>query len=733
MSYACTKQHDAKDCGVACLSTICTHYGLKLPLIKYKELTKSDNMGTNMLGLTSAGERLGFETEALNGSFEELMSEIKQKNIVFPFVAHVLINESFEHFVVIHRITKETITIADPATGIVTKSITEFLKEWTGNIISYRKTERFVSEKQKMGLFTFFLKNIPAKKKMITLILVFSVISSLIGIVTSLIYSTLIDGIVLGNFSMIPGDLNASLQSITPAKLLFIIVFSGILLELMKVVFDILRGQLVARLAVIFDTAIIGNYFQHLLNLPVDFFSTKKTGELISRFNDAIKIRTALMSLLLSVTLDLVMVLCGGVLLWRLSGQLFLIVLALVVGFLSIMYLFKDKIDKLEKQAMNANGLVTSFLKEAISGVETIKIFQLEGSVFHSFRKIWDKSQKYIYRGSVVDNTRFTLVNFISSAGTLCLYFFGVREILQGNLSIGVLISYSTLMTYFLSPFTNIVNLQTEVQAANVALDRLGDVLYAELEKQEHGEAQVDLTGDISFEGVSFRYGNRQSVLKDLSFSIKKNQMVSIIGESGSGKTTIAKLLLHFSEKESGKILFGKTEIEDISINCLREKIAMVSQNSFFFNESIINNLRKGSSAATNEEIIAICQKCGIHSFIMSLPMQYDSILEEGGNNLSGGQRQLLSIARTLLRKPEILILDEATSHLDSHSEEVISKLISELNITCIVIAHRLKTVIESDQIIVIRAGKVDSMGTHEQLLNQSELYAEMIEKQRLG
>lgn len=732
MRYVCVKQHDSKDCGVACLASICKTYGLSLPLVKFKELTKSDNMGTNILGLVEAGNELGFETDALKGTIEELREEITQKNVVLPLIAHVIINDNFEHFVVVHKIEGDKVILADPASGIVKKDLTEFLQEWTGNIVSFKKTDKFISGKKNSGLVSFFINNMPSKKKIISLIILFSIGSSLIGIITSMVYSMVIDGIVLGNFQAVPGDIERTLRQINPLRLLAAIAGGAAIMETLKLLFDILRGNLVARLSVVFDTAIIEKYYEHLLNLPAGFFSTKKTGELISRFNDAIKIRTALMSLLLSVTLDLIMVIVGGILLFVLSSRLFLISFASIIALLTVMYFFKDKIEQLEKKVMHSNGLVTSFLKETVSGIETIKLFQLESTTLSSFRNIWEENQKASCKGSMTDNKRMSLVDFISSTGVLCLYALGVLEILNGNLSIGLLISYTTLSGYFLTPFTNIVNLQTEVQSASVALDRLGDVLYANREAKEEGKVIPHLLEDIHFEQVSFSYGNRKPVLNELTFTIRKNELTSIIGESGSGKTTIAKLLLHLFDKNSGNIKIGATAIEDISIDLLRQKIAMVSQDSFFFNESIIKNLRKGNEQATEEEIAAVCQACGIHSFIMELPLQYDSILEEGGNNLSGGQKQLLSIARALLKKPDILILDEATSNLDSHSEEIVSKIISQMEITCIVIAHRLKTIINSQQIILLKDGHVDGQGTHELLLEESKLYYEMISKQKI-
>lgn len=730
MKFKYVKQHDSKDCGVACLATICRSYGLKLPLVKFRELTKSDQMGTSLLGLSEAGKSLGFECNALNGSFQELLVGINKNDIPLPFIAHIIKNDNYQHFVVVYKIEEKKITLADPAIGIVEESLTEFQKKWTGNIVTYKKSKELTIKSEKKTIFTFIIKNNQFKKKMLVTIAIFSCLSTLIGILTTLIYSQMIDGIILKNFVNIPKGIIPDLKKIDSKSLLIVLVATGVFLQFLKLIFDILRENLVGRLTVLFDQTILENYYQHLLSLPFDFFSTKNTGELISRFNDGVKIRTALMSLLVTTTLDAVMIMFGGILMFRLSKKLFLLTVIVAMLFIVVLFFFKEKIEKIEINIMSANAVVTSYLKETISGIETIKIFQLEKHIFARFKKIFRENQKFTYRGTILDNIRYSIITFISTTGTLLIYFFGVQEILNENISIGVLISYATLVTYFLSPFSNIVNLQTELQSASIALDRLGDILYAEIEKSNSKKVKNLDFESVYFDNVSFRYGHNALVLNKVSFFIEKGEKVSIIGSSGSGKTTIAKLLTKLVSKESGQIYFGNSEIEKIAIEDLRASVSLVSQDSFFFNESILDNLKKGNPSLSEEEIQNFCQKYKIDRMITDLPMGYQTLLEEGGNNLSGGQQQLLSIVRAVMKKPDILILDEATSNLDSSSQEHIDRMVKQLKITLVIIAHRLKTVVDSDRIILLESGKIINTGTHQELLKQSFVYQGMIAKQ---
>lgn len=274
MKFKVVRQHDSKDCGVACLATICSQYGMDMPLAKYREYTKTDNMGTNFFGLTEAGKQLGFDAEALSGDFESLLNAINSKEVHLPFIAHVIKNERLEYFIVVHKITSDKIIISDPGIGLLTISHQIFLSEWTGNIVNYQITENFRKYKEnKRKLFFKLLKNtLPLQA--VFFIFLYTIIATIIGIVTSFVYSYMIDGIVLGKYT------TNLVAEIPPLRLLSIIFFTAIVLQLLKLLFDILRGNLVARLTVILDTKNLNEYYTHLLYLPYYFFSTKKNGRI---------------------------------------------------------------------------------------------------------------------------------------------------------------------------------------------------------------------------------------------------------------------------------------------------------------------------------------------------------------------------------------------------------------------------------------------------------------------
>ncbi len=301
---------------------------------------------------------------------------------------------------------------------------------------------------------------------------------------------------------------------------------------------------------------------------------------------------------------------------------------------------------------------------------------------------------------------------------------FGTHLVIKGDITLGTLITFYSLFGYFLEPIQNLIELQPEMQTAVIAADRLNDILDAETEKSNSQSDFLSLYGNILFDNVSFRYGNRSLTLKNINISINAGSSVALIGESGCGKTTLAKLLMSFYPPECGKIHIGSTDISQLSPIDIRKRIAYIPQEIFLFSDTVKNNLTLSNPLITDEEIEQACRASGADKFIKSLPLGYNTRLGENGHDLSGGQKQRLAIARALLKKPDILILDEATSNLDTISENNIKNTINQLkNITCIIIAHRLTTIKNCSKIFVMRDGEIVESGTHDELLAANGLY----------
>lgn len=333
-----------------------------------------------------------------------------------------------------------------------------------------------------------------------------------------------------------------------------------------------------------------------------------------------------------------------------------------------------------------------------------------------------------IFRLSVIGNTQDGLKMLVESIGGIAIIWIGAHSVLNGTMTVGSLVSFNALLVYFLDPVKNIINLQPTIQTAVVASDRLGEILDLEIENKTDGEGKVkplSLKGNIDIRDITFRYGTRRYVLEHFSMHIERGQRVAIVGESGAGKSTIAKLLLNFYQCESGSITINELAIPDIDISILREKIAYIPQETFLFSGTIIENLTFGVTNPDMEEVINAAKQARIHDYINELPLRYDSHLDENGSNLSGGQRQRLAIARAMLKKPDILILDEATSNLDAVTERAIQETLDSYgeDMTTIVIAHRLSTIKRCDLIFVMEKGMIVECGSHEQLMEKEGGY----------
>ncbi len=727
MKYYCIKQHDITDCGAACLATICKQNGYGIGITKIREVAGTDKQGTNAYGVIKAAEELGFSAKGVKGNKEAFFSEFP-----LPCIAHVIVDGNLLHYVVIHKITKKQVIIADPGVGIVKLTPEEFFGEvhdegkppkyqWSGILILLVKNETFTKGNETKGLFGRFFHLLLPQKKLLLHIFIASLVYTILGILGAFYFKELID-------SVLPDGLRKTLMTLS---------IGVILLNVFKVVLSAIRSHLLLYLSQKLDIAVLLGYYRHVLELPMNFFGTRRVGEIISRFNDAGNVRDAISGATLTIMIDTIMAVAGAVILCIQNVKLFVIAVIIVVLYVIIVLTFNKWYEKLNRKQMEDNSQLTSYMVESLNGIQTVKAYNAERKVKLETEIKFVKLLKSIFKLSWVSNMQSSLKIFVELVGGVIILWVGGVSVINGEMTIGALITFNSLLAYFLDPVKNLINLQPQMQTAVVAADRLGEILDLEAEKTEKESrkmAPLTLAGDIQIRNLDFRYGTRRQVLSDINLTIKKGEKVAFVGESGSGKTTLSKLLLHLYSPEKGEILINGNNIEDIRLECLRERIAYIPQETFLFSGSIYDNLVLGMDDVDMDNVVEAAKLAQAHDFINELPLRYETRLEENGANLSGGQRQRLAIARAMLKKPDILILDEATSNLDSITERALDKTINEFSkeMTTIFIAHRLSTIKDCDRIFVMDKGKIIEQGTHKELSESGGKYAELVRQQSL-
>ena len=711
--YTCIKQFEPTDCGAACLATISKQYGLKIPITKIREVAGTDKRGTNAYGVIKAAEKLGFSAKGVKGDKDAFFGEFP-----LPAIAHVIVDGKLLHYVVIHEKSKKQVVLVDPSHR-VKMTPDEFFTMWTGILILLVPTAQFEKGVHTKGVFErFFGLLIPHRGLMINVFFA-SLVYTALGILGSFYFKFLMDDILSNNL----------------VKTLHIISVGVILLNIFKIILGAFRTHLLLYLSQKLDIALILGYYQHVLGLPMNFFGTRKVGEIISRFMDASKVREAISGATLTLMIDTLMAVAGGIVLYMQNAYLFGIAFILVIIYAAIVFSFNKPLRKINRVQMENNSQLTSYLVESLNGIETVKAFNAERKASIDTEQRYIRLAKAVFKGGWLHNLAGSLTGLSASIGGTVILWVGAFQVLKGELSVGQLLTFNALLAYFLSPIQNLINLQPMMQTAIVASDRLGEILDIELERTENADKKIvptDLKGAIEFRNMGFRYGTREVILKDITLTINPGEKIALVGESGSGKTTLVKLLLGFYQCEKGEILINGYNVRDISIDALREKIGLVSQDTFLFSGSIMENLSFGAESCSLEEVVEAAKMASIHDFVNSLPLRYETMLQENGANLSGGQKQRLAIARALLKKPDILILDEATSSLDSFAEKAIERTISQhtQGITNIIIAHRLSTIMRCDRIYVMDKGSIAESGTHHELLKKRGAYYEMWKEQ---
>ena len=712
--YKYVSQIDMRDCGVAALASVAKHYGSHFSLAHLRELAKTNKEGTTALGIVEAAKKIGFETRAVKAD----MALFEMDDIPYPCIVHVNKQGKLQHYYVIYKAKKDYLIIGDPdpSVGVTKMTKADFAKEWTGVTIFLAPAASYKPHKDKKNGLMSFLPIIFKQKALLTYIILASLLVTLINIVGSYYLQGILD-------DYIPNQLQSTLGIVSIG-----LVVTYIMQQIMSFSQQYLLVVLSQRLTI----DVILSYIRHIFELPMSFFATRRTGEVISRFTDANSIIDALASTILSLFLDVsILFIVGSVLILQ-NAKLFLITLIALPVYAVIIFAFMKPFERMNHDVMQANSMVSSAIIEDINGIETIKSLTSEET---RYRNIDSEFVEYLDKSFTLNKYEAMQASLKQGAQLIlnvAILWYGSRLVMTGKISVGQLITYNTLLSYFTRPMENIINLQTKLQSAKVANKRLNEVylVSSEFDNKQVIDNQEFLKGDLVFDDVSYKYGFGRDTLSHIKLRIKEGEKVSLVGVSGSGKTTLAKMMVNFYSPNQGQITLGGYDYKTIDKKVLRQHINYLPQQSYVFSGSILDNLTLGASdAITQEDIIKACEIAEIRADIEAMPMAYHTELSDGAG-LSGGQKQRLAIARALLTKSPVLILDEATSGLDVLTEKrVIHNLLALKDKTIIFVAHRLSIAKQTDRVIVLDKGQIIEQGHHEQLMQNPGFYAQLFQE----
>lgn len=706
----CIKQHDMRDCAAACIASVAAYYRIGVPIARIRQYACTDKQGTNVAGILRAAERIGLTAKGVKGPASAL------SQIPLPAIAHIKIQNGdsiYYHFVVIYKVCRNRLRIMDPGIGSLEwKNFSDFEAQWTGVLILLEPADTYHPFNEKQSVSSRFWALVHPHRNVMVQSFVGALCYTVLGLSTSIYIEKITDYVLVGG--------NSHLLNLLSIIMLVILV--------LQIIMSVMQNVLMLRAGQLMDGTLILGYYQHLLRLPQSFFDTMRIGEITSRISDAAKIRTFVNTTAIGILVNVLILILSLSVMFFYYWKLALLVLAVIPLFV-VLYWISDKWNqRTERKVMEDAAALESQLVESLEATKTIKQFGLEEYEGIRTENRFVKMMYSVY--SSAKNGIFASVSSesLSRLFTILVLWAGCYFVMDGYMTAGELMSFYALIGYFTSPVASLISANKSIRNATIAADRLYEIMDMEVEESiEKVELSREMVGDIVFSHVDFAYGTRKILFNDLNAKFEKGRITAIVGESGSGKSTIASLLQNLYNISAGKITIGDYELRHLSNRSLRDLVSSVPQQISLFSGTICQNIAIGDPNPDLNRINSLCTELGLVDMLDSIPDGIYAQVGENGALLSGGQKQRLAIARALYRNPEVLILDEATSSLDSFSEQYVQRVIENLKQsgkTILIVAHRLSTIKFADQILVMKSGKVAEQGSFNVLMDlRGEFY----------
>ncbi|HIK03537.1 MAG TPA: peptidase domain-containing ABC transporter [Trichormus sp. M33_DOE_039] len=706
MNYQLVKQHSEEDCGAASLASVAKYHGKTFTINYIRETVGTGQQGTTLLGLKQGAEALGFNARAVKVPWEVF----NQKTIPLPAIIHW----KGDHWVVLYGKQGKKYVIADPGAGILYLDEKSFLKAWTNGIMLLLEPDpvRFFTqadEQEKIGGLRRFLGRIWPYRAILGQTLLLNLVLGLLSLASPFLLQILTDDV------LVRGD----------TELLTSVAIGVIAMHVVSSSLRLAQSNLVAHFAQRLQLGLIFEFGRQILRLPLSYYESRRSGEIVSRLEDIQQINQLISQVVVSLPsqMFIALVSLGLMLFYSIKLTVLAGAIALLMTLSTVVFLptLQQKIRSVLILSAENQGV----LVETFKGAMTLKTTGAAPQFWEEFQSRFSRLANFTFRTIQIGIVNGIFSSLVSSIGNIALIWFGSTLVIRQELSIGMLLAFNSMNGNFTSFIQTTINFVDEFTRAKTATQRLTEVIDATPETLDHHQkpwVKIQGNADITCTHLNFHHAGRVDLLEDFSLTIPGGKVIALIGKSGCGKSTLAKLIAGLYQLPSGNIRFGIYNLEDLSLDCLRQQVVLVPQDAHFWSRSIMENFRLGSPHITFEQIVQACQITGADEFISNLPDKYQTVLGEFGANLSGGQRQRLAIARAIVNNPPVLILDESTGALDPVSEaQVLSQLLTHRQgQTTILISHRPKVIQQADWIVMLSQGKLKIQGSPESLYHQA-------------